>query len=65
MPSLDRSDSLDMRRRILSITQEDARRLGVGRSTLHYLRKHALDERSFRVNRSVNKKIEIASVDHP
>lgn len=64
-PNLKRSDSLDVRRRILSLTQEDAGRLGLGRSTLHYLRKHARNEGSFRVNHRVKEKIEIANVYHP
>ena len=61
IPNLERSDSLNVRRRILSLTQEDAGRIGVGKSTLHYLRKHARDERSFRVNRKVMERIEISS----
>ena len=62
MPNLERTDRLNMRRRILSLTQEDASKLGVGRSTLHYLRKHARDERSFGINCKVKEKIEAASV---
>ena len=62
MPNLDRADNLNVQRRILSLTQEDATRLGVGRSTLHYLRKHAQEERSFRINRKVTQKIEVANL---
>jgi len=59
-PNLHRSDNLETRRRILSLTQKDADRIGVGRSTLHYLREHARDERSFRINCKVKAKIEQA-----
>jgi CRISPR-associated protein Cas1 len=61
-PNLERSDNLTVRRRILSLTQENADKLGVGKSTLHYLRMHARDERSFRINRKVKEKIEAANV---
>ncbi len=58
-PNLKRSDTLNMRRRILSLTQEDAGRLGIGKSTLHYLRKHANDDRPFRLFSRVRQKIEL------
>jgi CRISPR-associated protein Cas1 len=34
-------DSWELRKRILSLSQSEARRLGIGKSTLHYLRKKA------------------------
>jgi CRISPR-associated protein Cas1 len=40
-PSLSRTNDADLRRRILSLSQSEAKRLGIGRSTLHYLRKRA------------------------
>jgi hypothetical protein len=61
MPNLERSDSLNNRKRILQSTQEKVRGRGIGRSTLHYLRRHAQDERSFRISRKVKEKIEISS----
>ena len=56
-PILMRFDALDIRKRILTLTQEHAAKLGIEKSTLHYLRKHALGERSFRLNRKVKEKI--------
>ena len=50
---------LQTRKRILSLTQKDAERLSVGKSTLHYLRKHARDDRRFTVNRKMREKIKI------
>jgi len=57
VPILEKSDDLAIRRRILSLTQKDAIRLGLGKSTLHNLRRHAQDERSFRVSRKIRQKI--------
>jgi hypothetical protein len=39
-PSLSRIDNREVRKRILSLKQQEARRLGIGRSTLHYLREN-------------------------
>ena len=57
-PSLCGSDDRELRRRILSLTQQEAQRLGVGKSTLHYLRKNAEKERSFRAYGKVLRKLE-------
>lgn len=38
---LKRSDTIETRRRILELTQSEAKKLGIGKSTLHYLRKRA------------------------
>lgn len=40
-PVLKRSDDLELRSRILSLGHEKANELGIGKSTLHYLRKRA------------------------
>ena len=48
-PILERTDSRSVREVILSLTQSEARKLGVGKSTLHYLRRKARRERSFKV----------------
>ena len=40
-PTLRRTDDADLRRRILSLSQSEARGLGIAKSTLHYLRKRA------------------------
>jgi CRISPR-associated protein Cas1 len=56
-PSLRRTDSIELRRRILSLSAEETRELGIGKSTLHYLRKHARSARPFAVYRTVSQKL--------
>jgi len=46
-PSLARHDDREMRAKILSLRSLEAMRLGIGKSTLHYLRRNALNNRSF------------------
>lgn len=48
-PELERMDSSELRNRILSLSQSEAKRLGIGKSTLHYLRKKSGSDRTFRV----------------
>jgi hypothetical protein len=50
-PKLARADSRELRKRILSLRQQESQRLGIGKSTLHYLRKNANKAESFRVCR--------------
>jgi CRISPR-associated protein Cas1 len=50
---LDRSDSRDLREAILRMNQTDAKKLGIGKSTLHYLRRNAHSDRSFKVSAKV------------
>jgi CRISPR-associated protein Cas1 len=57
-PSLIRSDSREIRNRVLGMSQIDARALGIGKSTLYYLRKHAQSEKSFKTYRKVAEKLE-------
>jgi CRISPR-associated protein Cas1 len=45
-PTLRRTDDVDLRRRILSLSQSEAKGLGIAKSTLHYLRKRAKTNRS-------------------
>jgi len=40
-PNLHGTDERELRKRILGLSQEEAQRLGSGKSTLHYLRKRA------------------------
>jgi len=40
-PDLHRKDDREFRRRILRLTQQEASKLGIGKSTLHYLRNRA------------------------
>ena len=58
-PSLKRTDDLELRRRILSLSQSDARRLGIGKSTLHYLRKNTRSQRSFKIYQKVQRKLRL------
>ena len=56
-PSLRRTDSVELRKRILSLSTEEARELDIGKSTLHYLREHARSPRPFTVYRPVFQKL--------
>ena len=56
-PTLRRTDDADLRRRILSLSQSEAKGLGIGKSTLHYLRNNAKDRRSFRIYERVRRKL--------
>jgi hypothetical protein len=58
-PILRRTDNTEIRKKILSITQSEAEKHGIGKSTLHYLRKRAEDQRSFRIYRKVKEKITV------
>jgi CRISPR-associated protein Cas1 len=57
-PTLERTDNRLMREKILSLTQSEARKRGIGKSTLHYLRKNAANDRAFRTYHKVNEKLE-------
>jgi CRISPR-associated protein Cas1 len=56
-PNLRRTDSIELRKRILSLSTEETRQLGIGKSTLHYLRKRARSARPFTVYRTVSQKM--------
>ena len=53
IPSLARTDSRELRERILELTAREAQDLGISKSTLHDLRRHARDEKVFKVYRKV------------
>jgi len=57
-PRMERSDSKDLRKRILELTQREAQELGIGKSTLHYLRKNAIGDRPFKVYQKVSERLE-------
>jgi CRISPR-associated protein Cas1 len=59
-PTLERTDSQELRNRILKISQSEAKDIGIGKSTLHYLRKHARENKAFKVYSKVTKKITLA-----
>lgn len=56
-PILERTDNLVVRKAILGLTQTEARKLGVGKSTLHYLRKNARTAKSFTVCEQIRKRL--------
>jgi len=64
-PDLQRSDTQELRKRILELTQAEAQRLGIGKSTLHYLRKHARNERSVMIYEKVRSKLLSESYPSP
>jgi CRISPR-associated protein Cas1 len=57
-PELNRLDSVAVRKMILSLRTSDARKLGLAKSTLHYLRENARSERPFMVYGKVRRKLE-------
>lgn len=57
-PVLQQSDTRELRRKILSLSQSEARVRGIGKSTLHYLQEKASDStRSFRVYRKIQRRL--------
>jgi hypothetical protein len=56
-PNLQRSDTLDLRKKILELTQREAKELGIGKSTLHYLRRNSTNDRPFKVYQKVAEKL--------
>jgi len=57
-PVLERSDRRELREKILALSHSEARKLGIGKSTLHYLRRNARNRRPFSVYRKVRKRIQ-------
>jgi CRISPR-associated protein Cas1 len=57
-PTLRQTDDRELRRRILSLSQSEARRLGIGKSASYYLRKRAMSDGSFMVHGKTRAKIE-------
>jgi hypothetical protein len=52
-----RSDSRELRTKILALTYSDAKQLGIRRSTLHYLRKRAKETSAFTVYAKIGAKL--------
>ena len=52
-PDLRRTDDKEFRRRILSLSTSEARSLGIGKSTLYFLRRNAERERYFMISRKI------------
>ena len=57
IPIIRRTDSLKIREMILKLTHKQAKEHGISKSTLHYLKKHAKNEKSFRIYRKIFNKI--------
>jgi CRISPR-associated protein Cas1 len=57
VPVLERTDSREIRERILSLTQSEASELGIGKSTLHYIREKAREPGSFTLYENVKRKL--------
>jgi CRISPR-associated protein Cas1 len=56
-PILERNDDRKMRAKILALRQSDAKQIGIGKSTLHYLREKARNEQPFSVYRKVSERL--------
>ncbi len=56
-----RHDDRELRARILSLSQSEARKRGIGKSTLHYLRKNVSRGGSFRVHEQIRQKIVVCN----
>jgi len=56
-PTLEREDNRELRERILSLSQSEAERIGIGKSELHYLRRKAGNRERFKLYSKVKEKI--------
>jgi CRISPR-associated protein Cas1 len=56
-PVLPRTADTELRKKILSLSHSDAEKLGVGRSTLHYLMKKAKDNQAFKLHHKLQSKL--------
>jgi CRISPR-associated protein Cas1 len=56
-PTLEREDARPLREKILSLSGPQAKRLGLGKSTIHCLRKRARDGKPFRIYQPVLAKL--------
>jgi CRISPR-associated protein Cas1 len=55
---LERADNQAVREATLSMTHSEANKLGIGKSTFHYLRKNAKERSSFTIHRKVSQKLD-------
>jgi hypothetical protein len=56
-PYLHRADDSNLRRRILSLTQSEARKRGIGKTTLHHLHNNARADRPFKIYSKVRSRL--------
>jgi CRISPR-associated protein Cas1 len=61
-PDLRKTDDRELRRRILDLSQSEAVRLGIGKSTRHYLRKNAGSSDSLRTYQKVSDRLKTLTV---
>ena len=54
---LERQDTRELRAKILALSQSKAHKLGIGKSTLHYLRNNAATDYPFKVYNKVGMKL--------
>ena len=64
-PAIERTDSRTVREAILSLLQSEARERGIGKSTLHYLRRNAMNRHSFVIYPKVQKRLRVSAVKNP
>jgi CRISPR-associated protein Cas1 len=62
-PALVREDTKAVRDRICSLTSGEAKKLGIGKSTLHYLRNNARGTSSFRVYKKVRRRLRFSETE--
>ena len=54
---LERKDSSNLRQKILDLSYSQAKKLGIGKGALHYLKKNAKSEKPFKVYRKIDDKL--------
>jgi len=57
-PYLHRTDDINVRKRILTLSQSEARKIGIGKSTLLHLRRNAASETSFKIYKKIRMRLE-------
>ena len=60
VPKLERQDNDDLRARVPLLTQSEARKLGIEKSTLHYLRMNARKKHALDIYRKTRKRLQVA-----
>jgi CRISPR-associated protein Cas1 len=58
-PKLERQDNRELRTKILALTQSEARALGIGKSTAHYLKANAQNGRPFKTYSITSEKLSL------
>jgi CRISPR-associated protein Cas1 len=56
-PNLRAKDDSDLRKRVLGLSQSNAQRIGIRKSTLHYLRKNAQKQRPLEVYQKLRERL--------